>query len=254
MYNPSHFRETRVPVLHDLIRRHPLAALVTLGPDGLVANHIPMEIDPEPEPLGTLRGHVARANPVWRDCGEATWTRWSSLPGLSSTSRRRGISTKQESGKVVPTWNYAVVHAYGPLRPIDDAAWLRDFVTRLTDRHEGERAAPWHVTDAPADFIERQLGAIVGIEIPVRRFEGKWKVSQNRAAADRSGVVAGLRERGEPASDAMADLVVNADDCPRARRRVVRRETVGGARSAGDPLDQRRHAGHARHGPSRALL
>jgi transcriptional regulator len=213
MYNPSHFRETRVPVLHDLIRRHPLATLVTLGPDGLVANHIPMEIDPEPEPFGTLRGHVARANPVWRDFAKDV-DALVIFAGPQLYVTPSWYPTKQESGKVVPTWNYAVVHAHGPLRPIDDVAWLRDFVTRLTNRHEGTRAAPWHVADAPADFIERQLGSIVGIEIPVRRFEGKWKVSQNRAAPDRAGVVVGLRETDDPASHAMAYLVANADVTP----------------------------------------
>jgi transcriptional regulator len=172
-----------------------------------------MEIDADPEPLGTLRGHVARANPVWQD----------PAPHLDALVIFAGpqlyvtpswYPTKQESGKVVPTWNYAVVHAHGPLRPIDDPAWLRAFVTRLTARHEGERAAPWHVTDAPADFIERQLAGIVGIEIPVRQLDGKWKVSQNRTSADRAGVVAGLRERGAPDSDAMADLVASADVPP----------------------------------------
>jgi transcriptional regulator len=210
MYNPSHFRETRVPVLHDLIRRHPLASLVTLGLEGLVANHIPMEIDADPEPFGTLRGHVARANPVWRDSAkDLDALVIFSGPQLYITPS--WYPTKQESGKVVPTWNYAVVHAYGPLRPIDDAAWLRDFVTRLTNRHEAGRAMPWKVTDAPADFIERQLSGIVGIEIPVRRLEGKWKVSQNRAAPDRAGVVVGLREGDDPTSHALADLVADAD-------------------------------------------
>jgi len=216
MYNPAHFRETRVPVLHDLIRRHPLAALVTLGPEGLVANHIPMEIDPEPGPFGTLRGHVARANPMWRDAvNEVDALVIFSGPQIYITPS--WYATKGESGKVVPTWNYAAVHAHGPLRAIDDPAWLREFVSRLTDRHEGTRAVPWQVTDAPADFVERQLGAIVGIEIPVRRLEGKWKVSQNRGPADRAGVVAGLREDGDRDSDAMADLVANADPDQPAR-------------------------------------
>jgi len=168
MYNPAHFQETRVPVLHDLIRRHPLATLVTLGPDGLVANHIPMEIDAEPAPFGMLRGHVARANPVWhasaRDV-EALVI----FSGPHASVTPAWYPTKQESGRVVPTWNYAVVHAYGRLRAIEDVAWLRNFVSRLTERHEGERAVPWKVTDAPADFIERQLGGIVGLEILVRR-------------------------------------------------------------------------------------
>jgi transcriptional regulator len=213
MYNPAHFQETRVPVLHELIRRHPLATLVTLGPDGLMANHIPMEIDTEPAPFGTLRGHVARANPVWRVSAREVEALviFSGPDGYVTPS---WYLTKEESGRVVPTWNYAVVHAHGPLRAIEDMGWLRDFVSRLTDRHESERAAPWKVTDAPADFIERQLGGIVGLEIPVRRLEGKWKVSQNRPAPDRAGVVAGFRERGDPVSGALADLVANADEPP----------------------------------------
>jgi transcriptional regulator len=213
MYDPPQFRETRMAVLHDLIRTHPLATLVTVGPRGLEANHIPMEIDPAPAPFGTLRGHVARANPVWRESatdvdaliifsGPATYISPSWYP------------TKQQTGRVVPTWNYAVVHAYGRLHPVEDARWLRDFVTRLTDRHESGRTAPWKVTDAPADFIERQLGAIVGIEVPVRRLEGKWKVSQNREAPDRAGVVRGLRESESPTTRAMADLVARVDDAP----------------------------------------
>ena len=213
MYNPAHFRETRVPVLHGLIKRHPLAALVTLGADGLVANHIPMEIDPQPGPFGTLRGHVARANPVWRDAASHVEA-LAIFSGPQIYITPSWYPTKEVSGQVVPTWNYVVVHAHGPLRAIDDPAWLRDFVSRLTDRHEGQRATPWHVTDAPADFIERQLGAIVGLEIPVHRLEGKWKVSQNRAASDRDGVVAGLRESRDRASAAMADLVAGASHPP----------------------------------------
>jgi transcriptional regulator len=125
--------------------------------------------------------------------------------------------TKRESGRVVPTWNYAVVHAHGPLRAIQDAEWLRAFVTRLTERHESGRAVPWKVTDAPADFIDRQLAGIVGIEIPVRRLEGKWKVSQNRGAPDRAGVVRGLREGGDPSGARMADLVAKVDEAPAPR-------------------------------------
>src|SRR5262245_26390554 len=212
MYNPAHFREARIPVLHELIRHHPLAALVTLGPEGLVANHIPMEIDPEPGPFGTLRGHVARANPVWREAGASAIEALAIFAGPQRYITPSWYPTKAESGRVVPTWNYAVVHVHGPLRAIDDAAWLRAFVTRLTDRHEAARAVPWRVTDAPDDFIERQLGAIVGIEIPVRRLEGKWKVSQNRDEGDRSGVVAGLREGDDAAARLMADLVAGAGE------------------------------------------
>ena len=213
MYLPSHFKEDRLPVLHQLIRDHPLATLVTLGPDGLVANHIPMEIEPGGA-LGILRGHVARANPVWRD------TR-SNVEALAVFQGAQGYvtpawyQTKAESGKVVPTWNYVVVHASGPLRAIDDPAWLRRFVTRLTDHHEGRRRdragdEPWRVTDAPDDYVERQLGGIVGIEIPLTRLEGKWKMSQNRTGEDREAVVAGLRAAGDPASLALAELVADA--------------------------------------------
>lgn len=206
MYLPAHFREDDVASIHALIRDHSLATLVTLGPEGLVANHIPMEIDPDPLPWGTLRGHVARANPVWHGAN-------ADVPALAIFVGPQGYitpswyATKLDTGKVVPTWNYVAVHAYGPLRAIDDPAWLRDFVGRLTDRHEAGRAPMWRITDAPHDYIDRQLKGIVGIEIPVTRFEGKWKVSQNREPADRAGVVAGLRAEGGEPQGALADLV-----------------------------------------------
>ncbi|GIX49306.1 MAG: hypothetical protein KatS3mg131_3517 [Candidatus Tectimicrobiota bacterium] len=209
MYLPSLFAETRVEVLHALMRAHPLATLVVLTPEGLDAHHLPLELDPEPAPFGTLRGHVARANPLWRTfspqvealavfCGPDAYISPSWYP------------TKRETGKVVPTWNYAVVHAYGPLRVIEDRGWLRALVTRLTDRHEAGREVPWRVTDAPAAFIDALLEAIVGIEMPITRLLGKWKASQNRSPRDREGVIAGLlREDGEAAA-AMADLVRRA--------------------------------------------
>lgn len=208
MYNPAHFREERLPVLHQLIRQHPLAALVTVGPEGLVANHIPMEIDPAGGALGTLRGHVARANPVWQAARDAEAL--AIFQGPQGYITPAWYPAKAEHGKVVPTWNYAVVHAHGPLRPIDDPAWLRAFVERLTDTHERGRPKRWHVSDAPDDFIERQLQGIVGIEIPISRLEGKWKMSQNRSAADRAGVVHGLRRAGDAPSLAMADGVARA--------------------------------------------
>jgi transcriptional regulator len=206
MYLPKHFEETRVPVLHELIRAHPLGALVVLTAGGLDANHIPMEIDPDPAPLGTLRGHIARANPLWREVS----------PDVAALAIFQGPNiyispahylTKRETGKVVPTWNYAVVHAHGPLHFIDDRAWLRGFVAKLTARHEAERRDPWKITDAPAEFIETQLGAIIGLELPITRLIGKWKVSQNRPLQDRDGVVEGLRQQGDPAAVAMAKLV-----------------------------------------------
>jgi transcriptional regulator len=207
MYLPTHFEETRVEVLHDLIRACPLGALVTQTAGGLDANHVPFEIDPDPAPFGTLRGHVARANPVWREAAPEVLV---IFQGPSAYISPAWYPTKAETGKVVPTWNYAVVHAHGRLRVIDDRAWLRAFVERLTARHEAARPEPWHVTDAPADYIDSMAGAIVGMEIPVARLVGKWKVSQNRGPADREGVVAGLLREGGPAAAAMAELVRRA--------------------------------------------
>ena len=206
MYLPKHFEETRVEVLHELIRAHPLGALVTLGAGGLEANHVPFEVDPDPAPLGTLRGHVARVNPVWRELSRGA-DALVIFQGPETYVSPSWYPSKQDRGKVVPTWNYAVVHAYGPLRAVDDPAWLRAFVAKLTDRHEAGRAARWKVTDAPADYIDKMVTAIVGIELPVARLFGKWKVSQNRPARDREGVVAGLQQQGNDVSTAMAELV-----------------------------------------------
>ena len=173
---------------------------------GLVANHIPFEVDSDPAPFGKLRGHIARANSLWRDFTpevEALVI----FQGPDTYISPSWYPTKNVSGEVVPTWNYAVVHAHGPLRIIDDATWLREFVTKLTNRYEAGRSDPWQVTDAPSDFIEKQLGAIVGIEIPITRMLGKWKVSQNRLPQDRDGAVEGLSQEGGDSAAAMADLV-----------------------------------------------
>jgi transcriptional regulator len=208
MYLPKHFEETRVETLHALIRAHPLGALVTVGPAGLDANHVPFEIDPDPTPFGTLRAHVARANPLWKEAAGAEVLVLFQGPEIYISPS--WYPTKQETAKVVPTWNYAVVHAHGRLRAIEDRDWLRAFVTRLTDRHEAGKADPWKVTDAPADYVESMLGGIVGLEIPLTRLVGKWKVSQNRPAADQDGVVDGLSREGQPEASAMADLVRRA--------------------------------------------
>jgi transcriptional regulator len=208
VYVPTHFEETRLAVLHELIHAHPLGALVTVTPGGLDANHIPFEVDPEPTPFGTLRGHVARANPVWRECSRDV-DALVIFQGPGAYVSPALYPTKQQTGKVVPTWNYAVVHAHGPLRVIDDTAWLRDFVTTLTNRHEAARSDPWQVTDAPADYVDSMLGAIVGIEIPLTRLVGKWKMSQNRPARDREGVVEGLRRAGQ---SEIAELVHRANE------------------------------------------
>jgi len=206
MYLPSHFEETRVDVLHQLVRERPLATLVTLGAAGLNANHLPFELDTEPLPNGTLRCHVARANPVWRDYSLGTEA-LVIFHGPQVYISPSWYETKTQSGEVVPTYNYAVVHAYGTLRIIQDRAWLRGLVTRLTERFESASAAPWQVSDAPEDFIEKQLGAIVGIEIAVTRLAGKWKVSQNRPALDRAGVVEALSEIAGADGLAVAQMI-----------------------------------------------
>ena len=206
MYLPSHFEETRVDVLHRLIRSRPLGALVTFGADGLNANHIPFEIDPDPAPFGTLRAHVARANPVWREFSKEVEP-LVIFQGAQIYITPSWYQTKKETGKVVPTFNYIVVHACGTMRVFEDADWLRKFVGGLTDRFEASRAQPWAVTDAPEDFVAMQLRAIVGIEIQLTRLIGKWKTSQNRPAADQLGVVAGLRESDDAVAQAMAAAV-----------------------------------------------
>jgi transcriptional regulator len=210
MYLPSHFEEHRPEVLHALLERHPFGTLVTEGPDGLVADTIPFILDAGGA-HGVLRGHVARANPVWRE------TRFE-RPVLVLFQGEQGYvspgwyPSKQEHGKVVPTWNYVTVQARGTLRAIDDAEWLRGFVTRLTERHEAGRAAPWAVSDAPADYLQTMLRAIVGIEIELTALTGKWKLSQNRSAADRAGVVAGLGARDDDAGRALARRVADPAD------------------------------------------
>ena len=205
MYVPSHFEETRTEVMHELIRAHGLGTLVTLDDSGLNANHIPFEIDGEGE-FGVLRAHVARANPVWKNASR-TVDAMVVFQGAQAYITPSWYETKKTDGKVVPTYNYISVHAYGELRAIDDKAWLRQFVGRLTNRYEASRAAPWAVSDAPEEYIDKMLGAIVGIEIPVKRLVGKWKVSQNRPAVDREQVVAGLREIGSDDARAMAQAV-----------------------------------------------
>jgi transcriptional regulator len=206
MYLPSHFEEARVEVLHQLIRTHPLGALVTVDAGGLNANHIPFEIDPDPAPFGTLRAHVARANPVWREFSKDVGP-MVIFQGPQIYVTPSWYVTKQETGKVVPTFNYVVVHAYGSMRVIEDPLWLRKFVTGLTERFEAPRAKPWAVSDAPEDFVTMQLRAIVGIEIPLARLIGKWKTSQNRPAADQKSVIAGLRESDDELARAMAAAV-----------------------------------------------
>ncbi len=206
MYLPSQFEEKRPEVLRQLMREHPLGTLVTVGRKGLSADHVPQEFDPEPAPFGTLRCHLARANPAWREHAKEAEA-LVIFHGPSTYISPSLYPSKQETGKVVPTYNYAVVHAYGRMRIVEDALWLRGLVDRLTRRHEAARAQPWNITDAPQDYIESMLRAIVGIEIPITRIEGKWKMSQNRAAPDVQGVVQGLASADDAEAVAVSRLV-----------------------------------------------
>jgi len=195
MYVPEHFAENRIPVLHDAIRASGLASLVTLTADGLIASHVPLLLQPEPAPYGTLIGHLARPNPqVQAAIGEAL----AIFQGTDGYITPSYYVTKRQTGKVVPTWNYTAIHAYGALRFFDDRAALLDLVTRLTDHHEGKRPAPWAVSDAPPDFVQGMLNGIIGFELTITRIDGKRKLSQNRPAADQAGVIDGLREDGRP--------------------------------------------------------
>ncbi len=210
MYVPPLFKQEDPRVLHDAIRQSGLATLVTFGPDGMEASHVPILLDPEPAPYGTLHGHIARSNPQWQRAAAGVHALAIFL-GPDAYISPSWYATKQETGKVVPTWNYVAIHVYGPVRFFDDADRLLALVTKLTETHETRRAAPWAVTDAPEDYIRRQLNAIIGFEIPIARLEGKWKMSQNRPAQDRVGMVEGLAREEGPAKTAIAKLVAAAN-------------------------------------------
>lgn len=211
MYIPKHFDEPSVDILHALMRERPLATLVTLASGGLDANHVPLHLSADPAPFGTLRGHVARANPVWRDL-VAGVEALAIFHGPEAYVTPSWYPTKAETGRAVPTWNYAVVHAGGTLRVIDDPAWLRGHLDALTAHNEAAFPEPWRVADAPADYIDAMIGALVGIEIVITRLEGKWKTSQNQPQRNRQGVIEGLRAKGGAEAFAMAALVGRADD------------------------------------------
>ena len=205
MYQPPHFREDRLEVQHALIRAHALGLLVTAGPDGLQANHVPFLIDTRPSEHGILRAHLARANPQTRELAAVTEC-LVVFQGPQHYISPSLYPTKRETGRVVPTWNYITVHAWGRPQVVDDADWLRRQIDDLTTHNEQSRSLPWKVSDAPDAFITAQIKGIVGLEIPIARIEGKWKVSQNRPVVDRVGVVNGLRGLGEDA-DAMANAI-----------------------------------------------
>jgi len=209
VYVPEYFSETRVEVLQAFVERHPLATLVAVTGDGLTANHVPLLAQLSGAGGGTLRGHIARANSLWRGLQSGAPV-LAIFSGADSYVSPRWYPSKREHGKVVPTWNYATVHVNGNIRFIEDPAWLRQLVTSLTDTHERDRADRWHVSDAPQDYVDAMLRAIVGLEISVTRLVGKFKGSQNRPAADRAAVAAALRAQGY-GNDAVAEIAPNAD-------------------------------------------
>jgi transcriptional regulator len=201
MYTPAHFHESRLPELHKFVRRYPLGSVITQASGRLYANHIPLTLDPGIGPFGILRGHIARANPMWRDVAPEAEV-LVLFQGPNSYVSPSFYPSKKDHGKVVPTWNYGVVHARGKLSWMHDPKWLRALVERLTDQHEANRSEPWRVSDAPEKYVAKMLEGIVGLEISVIELSGKLKLSQNRSEADREGVRSGLA-RG-PGADSVA--------------------------------------------------
>jgi transcriptional regulator len=210
MYEPPFHREDDLARQHALIAARPLGLLVSNGAEGLVANAVPFLIDPAASKLGTLRAHVARANGQWRDLVAAPDV-LVVFQGPDHYISPSWYATKQETGKVVPTWNYVMVQARGRAKVIEDDAWISRQIAALTSTQESHLKKPWAVGDAPADFIAMQRKAIVGIEIEILDMRGKWKASQNRSAADRAGVVAGLEALRDDEALAMAVIVGRMD-------------------------------------------
>ena len=205
MYTPPAFKDDDLDSIRATIRAARLANLVTATADGPIATPLPLFLDESEGERGVLYGHVAKANPQWRSApiGDAL----AIFMGPEAYVTPSWYATKQETGKVVPTWNYIAVHAYGPVEFFEDAERLLQVVTRLTNRHEQSRAEPWAVSDAPAEFVAAQLRGIVGLRIPVTRFEGKRKMSQNRPETDRVRVAAGLAASDNPQDREVAPLI-----------------------------------------------
>jgi transcriptional regulator len=206
MYTPKAFEVADLALLHAAMKQSELATLVTMTTQGLVATHLPLLLDEAKGEYGTLTGHVSRANLQWRETDPDAEALIIFL-GLDTYVSPNWYPAKQETGRVVPTWNYAAIHAYGRLTFYEDPEWLRNMVTELTKRHEASFPAPWKVTDAPAVYIDSQLKAIVGFEFNIVRLEGKQKFNQNRSLEDRLGVIEGLRALGEERKSEVAELM-----------------------------------------------
>jgi transcriptional regulator len=203
MYVPKHFEVSDINAIHELIHDYPLATLVTMSESGLNANHIPMHLIAMPEPYGTLRGHVARSNPLLEDINQENQS-LAIFHGPNAYITPSWYETKKEHGKVVPTWNYVVVHVYGILQVVDNPAWLRAQLETLTNHNEAQFSEPWAVADAPVEFTEKLFESIVGIEMKITKLLGKWKVSQNQPMQNKISVIKGLKDKQQ---QDMADLV-----------------------------------------------
>ena len=205
MYCPAHFQENRLSELISLIEQFPLASMICKSPSGLVADHIPLMHEYEPGTSGKLVGHVAKNNPLWQLSADQELL--VIFQGPSTYISPNWYATKSEAGKVVPTWNYAVVHAYCTLEAFHDPKQVLQIISELTDRHEASQQHPWRVTDAPSEFTDRLVGNIVGIKLKINRIEGKWKVSQNQLRPNQQTIVQGLLAEGSDAQTQMAQLV-----------------------------------------------
>ncbi|SFP10390.1 FMN-binding negative transcriptional regulator [Ectopseudomonas composti] len=203
MYCPAAFRQDDLPTLHAQIQANGLAIVTSSGAQGLQASHLPLLLAPDEGEFGTLYGHFARANPHWRDLASGAEA-LVVFSGADAYVHPGWYPAKAEHGKVVPTWNYIAVHAWGRAEVFDEPERLLQLVSRLSDRHEQGRAQPWAVDDAPRDYIESMLRAIVGFALPIRRLEGKWKLSQNRSTRDQAGVRAGLATSANPRDHELA--------------------------------------------------
>jgi transcriptional regulator len=205
MYRPDQFSVDDVPQMHTLMRGRPFATLVSRGPGGLCASHLPTVLKDE-GPCGVIECHLARANPHWKDLAEGNEALMM-FQGPEGYITPNWYPSKAQHGKVAPTWNYAVVHAYGRPEVMPDRDWLLRHVTELTAQQERGEAKPWAPSDAPASYIEVMLRGIVGFRFAITRLEGKWKMSQNRETQDQVGVVSGLKRRGDGDDLDIADVI-----------------------------------------------
>ena len=205
MHIPKHFAQNDPEQLKDLIRTYPFATLITHSAAGIEANHIPLLLA-ESDGKNVLQGHIAKANPLWKQVQSGAEV-LVIFHGPNSYISPNYYPTKQEHGKVVPTWNYVTVHVKGAMNYIHDADWNREIITRLTDHHEAGQVTPWSVVDAPEAFTEKMLSAIVGLQIDIFSMVGKWKVSQNQPEQNKQGVVDGLSQGADREGQQMAALV-----------------------------------------------